>query len=99
VRRIPTKLRNKPLVGFDKASIDDAIEYLRAAEDDRSADAAQLHRVLVIHGTYDKIISLKSGMELAHTARARFVAVPEGHFSVLNNETVHAAIKSFLDGA
>lgn len=95
-QRFIASMQREPVPGVKEASVPCAIEYLRAAIDDYSSLARKLKHVLVIHGTQDPLISSKLGMQLASCAGAQYVAVPEGHFSVLKNRTVHQAISVFV---
>lgn len=84
--------------GTREASVDCALQYLWDAHEDHSLLAQRLPHTLVIHGTRDTLINYAMGIELATQAHAPILFVPEGHFSILRNETVLGAIKKFLVG-
>lgn len=89
---------DKVMPGASEASVECAIHYLLACEHDYGHFAKQLKNVIVLHGTHDKLIDYKLGVALAEKAHAPVVLVPESHFTVLKNETVHNTIKQFLSG-
>ncbi len=88
--------RNIAVPGVNEASVECALDYLTAAQQDYSARAAKLSHVLVIHGTKDWLIDYQNGIYLAQEAHAPLVFVPEEHFQVLKNETVHGAVNAFV---
>jgi esterase/lipase len=90
---------NKVVPGIKDASVPCARLYLIACEEDRTEKAKRLKKVLVLHGTKDKLIDHRFGLQLATITKAQFVSVPEGHYTILQNDTVHAAISAFVQAA
>ena len=91
-----TLTRDVVMPGTRQASVECAIDYLTSAQRDFTDLAKRIPHAMVIHGTKDWLVDYHLGAVLAQAAHAPLLFVPEDHWSILRNKTVHGAISTFL---